>query len=80
VTASDGQVFVGADVRLTDHEYALQASLRDVLEQCQNVLDANQHRAAGTRTLTLNEAQEIAILRIRLDDLAAVQANRGTEA
>jgi hypothetical protein len=66
--------------RLTDYEHALQVALTEVIEQCHNVIDAHLHRAAGTRRLTLNEAQEIAVLRIRLDDLADVQATGSAEA
>ena len=48
-------------------------SRSDVVEACRNVIEANDKRAQGYVGLTLHEAQEIAVLRIRLDDLAIEQ-------
>jgi hypothetical protein len=69
-----------ANARLTDYQDALLHALAEVVEQCENVELAYSNRADDAPYLTMNEAQEIAVLRIRLDDLADVQATRGTEA
>lgn len=60
--------------RLTDHQHARLSALAEVVDQCRNVIEAYEKRAEQFPTLTMNEAQEIAVLRIRLDDLSDLQA------
>ena len=58
----------------------LMDALAELVAQCRNVIEANEARAERAHMLTQNEAQEIAVLRIRLDDLADVQATGRAEA
>jgi hypothetical protein len=68
------------ETRFTDYETALIDSLHELVLQCHNVIEAWENRHVDYRSITLNEAQEIAVLRIRLDDLADVQATGRAEA
>jgi hypothetical protein len=68
-----------APPRLTDHEEALMYHLGEVVEQCSNVIEAHKKRRLYFPSITLHEQQEIAVLRILLDDLASVQATGRAE-
>ena len=47
----------------------LEHELAEVADACRDFLDAHESRAKDYDGLTLNEAQELAVLQIRIDDL-----------
>jgi hypothetical protein len=51
------------------HQDAVLYALREVVEQCGNVIAAHENRADGAPGLTLNEGQEIGVLWVRMEDL-----------
>lgn len=66
--------------RLTDHQEALMFALGEVVLACRAVIEANERRRLHHPTLTGKEQIKIGTLRIALDNLSDVQANRRTEA